>query len=552
MNNVLTEPLPDGILRILLVDDEPIARLILSRPLLEMGHQITMAVSGNDAVQILAHQSFDLILLDIGMHDGDGYMVLEALRRVEAVRWVPVIVTSGHQSEAKIMRALELGADDYMTKPLNIGFLHSKIRNFQRVISLQNLNLTLLKTVLQKRQSLEDRVALEFEYSARIQKTLLFGSVPLAPGGIFTSARAQAAQGINGDFIEIISVFPDSVDIIIGDVMGKGPLAAILGADVKLQVQRQISSRLTTGKGERFSVGEIVNSIHATLTPKLIELESFVTFLYARLDKAAGILTVVCCGHPPLIVLNGGRTGLFGSPNLPLGVMADEVYVEQQCEIAAGASVICYSDGLSEARNSGGEAFGEERLMQELAPYHQSPWGANALVEVVYASVLRFVGDQPLADDLTLVVAKVPDAGLLPHRLRLPRALGHITELRGFIADFAREQQVSVDLTDKITLVAVEAFTNTVRHSSSEIINSSIEVQIRRLDDTVWLLLEALGPYFDPVREPQEQPEPFDIHREGGFGLHIINALADTFNYSHAAGVNRMGFGFFCPAKARD
>jgi anti-sigma regulatory factor (Ser/Thr protein kinase) len=248
------------------------------------------------------------------------------------------------------------------------------------------------------------------------------------------------------------------------------------------------------------------------------------------------------------VVLNGGQTRLFGSPNLPLGVMADEVYAEQQCAIEAGASVICYSDGLSEAKNALGEAYGEERLMQELAPYHQSPWGANALVEMVYASVLGFVGDQPLADDLTLVVAKVPDAGALPHRLRLARQVSHIAELRGFIADFAAEAHLADELVGRITLVAVEALTNTVRHSSSAIVNSSIEVQIRRLDDTVWLLLEALGPYFDPVREPQNPTEPFDIHREGGFGLHIINAMADTFNYSHAAGVNRMGFGFFASA----
>jgi len=107
------------------------------------------------------------------------------------------------------------------------------------VISLQNQNLMLLSRVQKKQQLLEERMALEFEYSTRIQKTLLFGSIPLAPGGVFTSARAQAAQGINGDFIEIVSVYPDSVDIIIGDVMGKGPLAAILGADVKLQVQRR-------------------------------------------------------------------------------------------------------------------------------------------------------------------------------------------------------------------------------------------------------------------------------------------------------------------------
>ncbi len=544
MNTLVTDPLVEGILRILLIDDEPIARRILSQPLAEMGYHITMAVSGNDAVQLLENHDFDLVLLDIGMQDGDGYVVLEALRRGEAVRWVPVIMTSGYKSETQIMRALELGADDYMIKPINLGFLRFKIRNFQRVISLQSMNRTLLDRVRQKRQLLEDQIAIEFEYSTRIQKTLLFGTIPVVPGGVFTSARAQAAQGINGDFIEVISVYPDSVDILIGDVMGKGPLAAILGADVKLQVQRQISTRLTTSNAKRFSVGEIVNAIHGTLTPKLIELESFVTFLYARVDKAAGKLTVVCCGHPPLIILSDGHTRLFGSPNLPLGLLADEVYVEQQCDIFAGASVICYSDGLSEAKNSQGEAYGEDRLMQELAPYHQSPWGANALVETVYASVLRFIGGQDLADDLTLVVATVPNAGAVPHRLRLARELCHITELRSFIGNFAREQKLTDDLADKITLVAVEVFTNTVFHSSSEITNSMIEVQIRHHDGSVWLLLEMLGPYFNPMRETLPLEEPVDLNREGGFGLHIINSLADTFDYSYAAGVSCMKLSF--------
>ena len=534
-------------LNILLVDDEFIARIILSRPLLELGHHIEMAASGNEALRILEQQNFDLILLDIGMQDGDGFMVLEALRRKEEVRWVPVIVTSGHHAETQIMRALELGADDYMTKPLNIGFLRYKVRNFQRVISLQDLNLKLLDSVLQKQKSLEDRIAMEFEYSSRIQKTLLFGSVPVAPGGVFTSARAQAAQGINGDFIDITSVYPDSVDIIVGDVMGKGPLAAILGADVKLQVQRQISNHLRTANGKRFTVAEMVNAIHGLLTPKLIELGSFVTFLYARLDKVAGTLTVVCCGHPALILLNGGQTSLFGTPNLPLGVMADEVYEEQQCSIEAGTAVISYSDGMSEAKNHDGEAYGEERLIGELASYHEAQWGANALVELVNASVLRFVGGRPLADDLTLVVAKIPGEGALPNSMLLPRELSRITELRGFINSFALEHKLAGELTDRIVLVAVEAFTNTVRHSSSDLLNSALEVQIRRVDDTVWLSLEALGPYFDPVRETTEPSDMLDLNREGGFGLHIINALTDDLRYTHASGVNQMAFAFNCP-----
>jgi sigma-B regulation protein RsbU (phosphoserine phosphatase) len=534
----------NSLLDILIVDDEPIARRILSRPLVELGHRVVTAASGNEALKVLQGQRFDLILLDIGMHDGDGFTVLESLRSKEEARWVPVIVTSGNQAEAQINRALELGADDYMVKPLNIGFLQFKVRNFQRVIALQKQNLLLLDTVTQKQKSLEDRIALEFEYSSRIQKTLLFGSIPLAPGGLFTSARAQAAQGINGDFLEIISVYPDTVDIIIGDVMGKGPLAAILGADVRLQFQRQISSRLSWGQKDRFTVSEIVNGIHSTLTPKLIELESFVTFLYARLDRANSTLSVVCCGHPPLVVLSGGQTTNFGSPNLPLGVMASEVYEEQQRSIEPGASVVCYSDGLSEAKNSSEEPFGEDRLLDALGPYHQAKWGANTLVELIYASVLRFVGDTPLADDLTLVVVKVPEEGALPHRLKLPRELNRITELRDFLAGFFQEHQLSPELSDKIVLVAVEAFTNTVRHSTSEIVNSALEVQIYQVKDMIWLLMEGLGPYFDSGATQPQPLDPMDLTREGGFGLHIINSLTDEVRYSHATGVNQMALGF--------
>jgi sigma-B regulation protein RsbU (phosphoserine phosphatase) len=322
-------------------------------------------------------------------------------------------------------------------------------------------------------------------------------------------------------------------------------LAAILGAYVKLQVQQEISKRLGSGDTERFSVAEIVNAIHKTLTPKLIELESFVTFLYARLDKTTGTLSVVCCGHPPLLVVNNGTCTKFGLPQLPLGVLVDEVYEKQLLDIGFGAAVVCYSDGLTDARNATGDIYGEERLLLELSRYPNAKWGANALEEKIYSSVLNFVGDQPLTDDLTLMVARIPDEVATPHRLVLSRQLSHIAELRKFVSDFAHDQQLGEELEVKITLVAVELFTNTIRHSSSGLINSSIEIQMRRLEDTVWFLMEALGPHFDPVRKPVAQTLPFDLTREGGFGLQIINAMTETINYSHAAGVNRTGFGFF-------
>lgn len=534
-------------LNILVVDDEPIARMILSRPLIEVGHKVFLAGGGNEALTIMQAHTIDLILLDLQMRDGDGFMVLESLRTALANRWVPVIVTSGHQAEEKVLSALDHGADDYMIKPVNIRHLKYKIRNYRRVINLQSQNLNLLAQVTKKQQSLERLMQSEYQLSTRIQKTLLFGSIPHSPGGVFTSARATAARGINGDFIEIFSVYPDSVDMILGDVMGKGAIAAIQGADVKLQVQRQISQHLAHNRDERFTVAQIVNAIHHTLTPKLIELESFVTLLYIRLDKANRKLTVLCCGHPSPVLLSRGKGTPIGKQHMPLGVLADELYEEQVYDVDLGDAVIGYSDGLSEAQDALGEAYGDERLLEVLEPFHQAHWGANTLAEVINASVMQFLKGESLRDDMTMVLAKLPEQSSLPIRLQLPRKIEMIGELRQYIADFAQQKSIPDEVVDRMVLVIVETFTNIVRHSATEIINSSIEVLSWIDDGKAWIRIESMGPYFDPVKDKDEELGPIGLDREGGFGLHIINALSDQFLYAHAAGVNQLDFAFNLP-----
>jgi serine phosphatase RsbU (regulator of sigma subunit)/anti-sigma regulatory factor (Ser/Thr protein kinase) len=534
-------------LKILVVDDEAIARAILSRPLRAAGHTVLNAASGNIALDVMENEQVDLVLLDMGMRDGDGFSVLHRLMKDHTVRWVPVIVISGDESEEMIANALQLGADDYIVKPVNIEFLAHKVRNYERIIGLQKQNQGLLNSVIQKQKQLEDRISFEFELGTRIQQTLLMGNVPVVGGGLFTSARAQASQGVNGDFIEIITVFPDTVDFIMGDVMGKGPLAGILGADLKLQVQRQITNRLITKPSERFSVAEIVNLIHLSLTPKLIKIESFVSFLYGRIDKVAGTLTIVCCGHPPIVVMGKERSFLFGSHNLPFGILLEESYTEEVCLLGKGDAIICYSDGLTEASNNEREEFGVGKLLETLAPYGEARWGANALVELVYASVMNFVGDKPLQDDLTMVVVKVPDSPELPFREVLPRALSGIATLRSFVGQFGSSVGLSEDLVGSITLVMVEAFTNTVRHSIADVVFAAVEIQAVANPDMIWFTLEARGPYFDPQAQVPEPIAPFDLDREGGFGLHIITALTDEFSYSHHSGVNCMKFGFRVP-----
>ena len=114
--------------RLLVADDNKVNRLLLSRSLEQQGHHVTLAVDGLEALNMLRSQAFDLLLLDIEMPQMDGFEVLAALKADRALRDLPVIVTSSVEGVANVVRCIELGAEDYLPKPLNAVLLKARLQ----------------------------------------------------------------------------------------------------------------------------------------------------------------------------------------------------------------------------------------------------------------------------------------------------------------------------------------------------------------------------------------------------------------------------------------
>jgi class 3 adenylate cyclase len=113
--------------RLLVVDDNKVNRLLLGRNVQLLGHHVKAADSGRLALDLLRSEPFDLLLLDIGMPDMDGFQVLEELVTDPALRDLPVIVTSALEGIANVVRCIELGAEDYLQKPVNPVLLRARI-----------------------------------------------------------------------------------------------------------------------------------------------------------------------------------------------------------------------------------------------------------------------------------------------------------------------------------------------------------------------------------------------------------------------------------------
>ena len=113
--------------RLLVVDDNKVNRLLLGRGLEQQGHTVSFAENGRQAVEMLRAQPFDLVLLDIQMPEMDGYQVLAQVTSDLRLRDLPVIMTSALEEIDSVVKCIEMGAEDYLTKPVNAILLRARI-----------------------------------------------------------------------------------------------------------------------------------------------------------------------------------------------------------------------------------------------------------------------------------------------------------------------------------------------------------------------------------------------------------------------------------------
>jgi adenylate cyclase len=179
--------------RILVVDDNRINRLKLARGLDLQGHTVSLAEDGQQAIEMLREQSFDLMLLDIVMPEMDGYQVLAHVKGDEDLRDIPVIVISAVDEMDSIVKCIEMGAEDYLPKPFDPVLLRARIG-----ASLEK------KWLRDQEQAYLKELQIEREKSERLLLNIL-------PGPI--AERLKQGQNVIADsFAQVTVLFADIVN----------------------------------------------------------------------------------------------------------------------------------------------------------------------------------------------------------------------------------------------------------------------------------------------------------------------------------------------------
>ncbi len=388
------------------------------------------------------------------------------------------------------------------------------------------------------RASIEsERLQQEIEIGAKIQQTLLLGLVPGDVPGIKVAALCIPSQMIGGDFYDFIKPHDRCLDVISGDVMGKGIPAALVGAATKTQFLRAMSQLLSSSTRAGLpEPHEIVACVHAELVKQLINLESFVTLCYARFDLDQQRVHIVDCGHTRTVRYRPrlGVCDLLQGVNLPLGFIEQENYEQSSFELAADDFFVFYSDGLTETTNAAGDPFGETRLVELVTSHGQLD--PEKLVAEIHRTVIAFTGKETLADDLTCVAVKileaVHDRPAGTARLECLSDLDNLEACRAFVRQVCHEiasPAVDEESTSQLELAVNEAVANVMRHAYGGRPGQPIQLSAQALTDRLVFQIRHRGASFDPA----DVPVPvFDRSQDGGLGLFIIAQSVNEVSYT--------------------
>jgi sigma-B regulation protein RsbU (phosphoserine phosphatase) len=385
------------------------------------------------------------------------------------------------------------------------------------------------------RSALEnERLRQEIEIGSKIQQTLLLGQIPKHCPGVKIAAFTIPSQTIDGDFYDFTKPNDHCLDVIIGDVMGKGVPAALVGAATKSHFLRALSQLLSTSPERQIpEPREIVSFVHAEVIKQLISLESFVTLSHARFDLAHREASIVDCGHTMTVRYrrSTGECDLLKGKNLPIGFSERESYEQISYPLEPGDIYFFYSDGLTEATNAAGKPFGVERLVELIRK--NGYLDPERLIETVHCSLVDFADSGSLEDDLTCVAVSIMDLeeeSLVTAELNILSDLGNLAKCREFVREVCYQTAHSADeeaFISQLELAVNEAIANVMKHAYSGRPDQPIRLTAERGFNRVAVRIFHRGESFDP----EMAAEPFfDGSKDGGFGIYIINHLIDEIN----------------------
>jgi sigma-B regulation protein RsbU (phosphoserine phosphatase) len=399
-------------MRVLIAEDDPVARRLLQKTLEGWGYQVVVAEDGLEAWRLFQENEFSLVVSDWMMPAMDGEELVRRIRGCGRPGYVFIILLTAKSQRREVLEGMAAGADDCVVKPFDPDELRARLRAAERIIRLE-------EQLLQRNRILSERNAqmeADLRMAREVQQALLPQRYPTFPAG----ARPQeSALGfcdrylpngeVGGDFFDVLPLSDTQAGVFIGDVMGHGVRSALVTAMVRALLEgfRNLEA------DPAWCLEQMNRGLLAMLGQPGVPV--FLTAFYMVLDVTTGEMRYANAGHPcPLHVRpKAGEVVKLPAPGRalgpPLGVREQPGYEVGTAIVQPGELVILFTDGIVEETDANQEMFGEQSLLQAIQQRIATPPGR--MFDELLAEVHQFSGAKDFADDVCLLSVELVALG---------------------------------------------------------------------------------------------------------------------------------------------
>lgn len=343
---------------------------------------------------------------------------LEELRRIgnRNAKWLPILGTIATALVAvyacglmlcvrlsqQIVWAIDaLGAAATQVGAGNFSYQAPVRSNDQLGAVIQRFNaMTNSLRDLREIQRQKDRLEREMELAGEVQQYLYPRAIPTLSGAS-VAALTRPARVVSGDLYDFFALSPNRVGLLCVDISGKGVSAALMMSNLQALARNYLQPRMTSnGHSSPAAFASIIND----------EIKGrfgnnrYGTMFYGEFDSISRELHYVNAGHPPPLVISpSGGVTILTDGDLPVGLFARTVYKDLGVKLTEGSVLVVYTDGVTDAPNSTGETFGEERLIGFCAALPPG-MSAKQIAEAITGAVSNWTNGGDQFDDITVLV----------------------------------------------------------------------------------------------------------------------------------------------------
>jgi len=381
-------------LLVVIADDDATQRTLAAAVVRRLGCKPLVASDGLMALQLLRDSGASILVCDLEMPGLDGHQLTRRVRQLDLGRYIHIIMLTGHDQVEERRRALEAGVDDFMTKPLDTALMTVRIRAAARLIRHEHI-LSERNRALQEAKS---RIESDLHAAATAQRRLLPGGDGDLCGFRFASAFQPSAY-VSGDMFGWFALDDCRLGFYAVDVAGHGVQAALMSVAIGHMVTPEYFAGLVLG-GDRPDPALLVQDLNRHFFRE--DSSDYFAMICGIVDGHRGTVRFCQAGYPHPVLAVGGQPALAGEGGLPVGLLGDAAFENQEVAVGPGDRLVICSDGVTEAESSTGLPFGAERLCA-LIRDRGGP-DATALPGVIVSALDDWRGGLPLDDDLTVLV----------------------------------------------------------------------------------------------------------------------------------------------------